>query len=70
MKREHPSPDMTLPISFEIYQQLVSASVKSGFSQEIWEIGAAAIRLTERLCECGWRSQAQCMEGGVGAVAQ
>lgn len=44
MKREHPSPDMTLPISFEIYQQLVSASVKSGFSQEIWEIGAAAIR--------------------------
>jgi hypothetical protein len=44
MKSEHPSPDMTLPISFEIYQQLVSASVKSGFSQDIWESGAAAIR--------------------------
>jgi hypothetical protein len=35
---------MSLPISLEIYQQLVSASVKTGFSQEIWEIGAAAIR--------------------------
>jgi hypothetical protein len=44
MKTGHPGPEMTLPISLEIYQQLVSASVKSGFSQEIWEIGAAAIR--------------------------
>jgi hypothetical protein len=35
---------MTLPISLEIYQQLASASLKSGFEQEIWEIGAAAIR--------------------------
>lgn len=44
MQREHPEPAMALPISLEIYQQLVSASVKSGFDQEIWEIGAAAIR--------------------------
>jgi hypothetical protein len=44
METQHPSPAMALPISLEIYQQLVSASVKSGFSQEIWEIGAAAIR--------------------------
>jgi hypothetical protein len=35
---------MPLPISIELYQQLVSASVQSGFEQEVWEIGAAAIR--------------------------
>jgi hypothetical protein len=35
---------MALPISLELYQQLVSASVKSGFEKETWEIGAAAIR--------------------------
>lgn len=35
---------MSLPISIELYQQLVSASVKSGFEKETWEIGAAAIR--------------------------
>jgi hypothetical protein len=35
---------MSLPISLEIYQQLVSASIKGGFKQEAWEIGAAAIR--------------------------
>jgi hypothetical protein len=44
VKRPHPAPDMSLPICLEIYQQLVSASVKSGFEQETWEIGAAAIR--------------------------
>lgn len=44
MQREHPQPAMALPISVEIYQQLVSASLKTGFSQEIWEIGAVAIR--------------------------
>jgi hypothetical protein len=35
---------MTLPISLETYQQLISASVRTGFEQEAWEIGAAAIR--------------------------
>jgi hypothetical protein len=44
MQREHPSPAMTLPISLEVYQQLLCASVKTGCRQEIWEIGAAAIR--------------------------
>jgi hypothetical protein len=44
MKRSQPTPEMSLPISIEIYQQLASASVKSGFEQETWEIGAAAIR--------------------------
>lgn len=44
MKKLHPHPDMSLPISMEIYQHLLSASAKSGFEQETWEIGAAAIR--------------------------
>jgi hypothetical protein len=44
MKNERTTPDMSLPISLETYQQLVSASVQSGFQQEVWEIGAAAIR--------------------------
>ncbi|GAB3436821.1 hypothetical protein [Massilia solisilvae] len=44
MQREHPEPAMALPVSLEIYQKLVSASVRTGFRQEIWEIGAAAIR--------------------------
>jgi hypothetical protein len=35
---------MALPISLELYQQLVTASLKSGFEKEAWEIGAAAIR--------------------------
>lgn len=44
MQKARPNPEMTMPISLEIYQQLLSASVKTGFNQEIWEIGAAAIR--------------------------
>jgi hypothetical protein len=44
MEKQHPSPAMGLPISMEIYQQLVTASVSSGFEKETWEIGAAAIR--------------------------
>jgi hypothetical protein len=44
MKRPHPSPDMSLPISLEIHQQLITASISRGFAQETWEIGAAAIR--------------------------
>jgi hypothetical protein len=35
---------MTLPISLELYQQLASASTRSGFKKETWEIGAVAIR--------------------------
>jgi hypothetical protein len=35
---------MTLPISHEIYQQLISAAGQSGFVHEDWQIGAMAIR--------------------------
>jgi hypothetical protein len=44
MKRQHPDPRMSMPISHEIYQKLCSASVLSGFAQEDWEITEAAIR--------------------------
>jgi hypothetical protein len=44
MERQHPSPYTALPISHEIYQQLLSACFSSGFKQETWEIGEAAIR--------------------------
>jgi hypothetical protein len=39
----HPEPAMSLPITLEIYQRLLSASAKTGFNQEFWEIGAAPI---------------------------
>jgi hypothetical protein len=35
---------MSLPISLELHQQLLHASIRSGFEKEAWEIGAAAIR--------------------------
>lgn len=35
---------MTLPISLELYQQLLGASTMAGFEKEYWEIGAMAIR--------------------------
>jgi hypothetical protein len=44
MQRQHPAPAMELPISLEIYHQLLGASAASGFEKESWEIGAAAIR--------------------------
>jgi hypothetical protein len=44
VKREHPSPNMSLPVTLEIYQQLLGASVNSAFKHEAWEIGAIAIR--------------------------
>lgn len=44
VEKPHPSPYASLPISQEIYQQLSFACVDSGFKQETWEIGAAAIR--------------------------
>jgi hypothetical protein len=34
---------MSLPISMALYNQLISASIHSGFEQETWEIGATAI---------------------------
>lgn len=44
VERQPSSPCTALPISIELYQQLASASIRSGFKQEAWEIGAAAIR--------------------------
>jgi len=35
---------MTLPIPLELHQQLLAASIHSGFQKEAWEIGALAIR--------------------------
>jgi hypothetical protein len=35
---------MTLPISTEMYQQLLVAACRTGFEKEDWEIGAIAIR--------------------------
>lgn len=44
MKRQHPSPEMTLPISLALYQRLCHAVCQSGFTLEDWEIGDIAIR--------------------------
>lgn len=35
---------MPMPVPLELQQQLLLASIQSGFTQEVWEIGAAAIR--------------------------
>ncbi|WP_426104050.1 hypothetical protein [Massilia sp. TSP1-1-2] len=43
MKR-HPNHRMDLPISIEVYQQLLSAAGETGFQKEFWEIGESAIR--------------------------
>jgi len=39
-----PASAMPIPIPLELHQQLLLASIQSGFTQEVWEIGAAAIR--------------------------
>jgi hypothetical protein len=44
MQKQHPVPHMELPISLEIYHQLLGASFNTGLEKEAWEIGAAAIR--------------------------
>lgn len=44
MKTPLPTPEMSLPISLELHQQLISASILTGFEQETWEIAAVAIR--------------------------
>lgn len=44
MRRQHPKPDVSLPISREIYSQLFDASMKSGFEKEDWEVAAIAIQ--------------------------
>ncbi len=44
MIRTHPHPHVDLPISIEIYQQLLGAAIQSKTDTEAWEIGAMAIR--------------------------
>ena len=44
VKRHHPKPDLSLPISREIYSQLFDASLKTGFEKEDWEIATIAIQ--------------------------
>ncbi len=43
MARQHPCPQMSIPISIKIYQQLLGASQDTGFNKEDWEIAAEAI---------------------------
>jgi hypothetical protein len=38
-----PPPEMTLPIAVETYQRLLTASARTHFEKETWEIGAIAI---------------------------
>lgn len=40
----HPNHRMELPISIEVYQQLLSAAGETGYQKEFWEIGESAIR--------------------------
>lgn len=42
-RRRHPAPRADIPISLEIYKQLISASFSTGFKMEDWEIAAEAI---------------------------
>lgn len=44
MKNPTSTPGMTMPIPLELHQQLLLASLQSGFEKEVWEIGATAIR--------------------------
>ncbi len=43
MRRPHPKHQMDLPITLEIYHQLLAASASTGYQKEDWEIGAEAV---------------------------
>lgn len=43
MRRSHPDPRMEIPISLEIYQQLLLGSSRTKYEKEDWEIAAEAI---------------------------
>ena len=43
MRRQHPDHRMDIPISLEVYHQLLGASTSTGFAKEDWEIAAEAI---------------------------
>lgn len=42
--RYHPNHQMDLPISNDVYQQLLLAAGATGYQKEFWEIGESAIR--------------------------
>jgi hypothetical protein len=44
MTRQHPDPRMSIPISLEIWHQLLSIPASTGFQYEDWEIAELAIR--------------------------
>ena len=43
MRRHHPDPQMSIPVTLLKYQQLLGASNSTGFEKEDWEIAAEAI---------------------------
>ncbi|MES2295857.1 MAG: hypothetical protein V4582_02390 [Pseudomonadota bacterium] len=43
MRRQHPKHQMDIPISLEVYHQLLVASGNTGYEMEDWEIAAQAI---------------------------
>ena len=43
MRRPHPNHKMDIPISMEVWQQLLKASAGTGYQKEDWEIAAEAI---------------------------
>jgi hypothetical protein len=43
MRRQHPDPRMSIPITLEVWHRLTAASFDSDFKKEDWEIAAEAI---------------------------
>ena len=43
MRRQHPTPKMDIPVSVKAWQQLLGASLDTGYEKEDWEIAAEAI---------------------------
>ena len=43
MRRQHPNPRMSIPISLEVWQRLTGASFDTDYEKEDWEIAAEAI---------------------------
>ncbi|MES2320328.1 MAG: hypothetical protein V4631_22850 [Pseudomonadota bacterium] len=43
MRRQHPVHKSDIPVSIEIWQQLLGASIDTGYEKEDWEIAAEAI---------------------------
>ncbi|MES2316399.1 MAG: hypothetical protein V4631_02805 [Pseudomonadota bacterium] len=43
MRRQHPDHKMDIPVSLEVWSQLLGASIETGYEKEDWEIAAEAI---------------------------